>query len=133
MGPHDGAPIPVFPTGEPSCCAANTDGVDTVASSSYPRRFWRCSTASSTAVTTPTAIWWWSTVTVTISYTGVVGISRSGRVLLTKAAPLEEPCARKAACTVLQTSGRGDPLAEFTQDHRAVKRLTRPMLGFKSF
>jgi putative transposase len=37
------------------------------------------------------------------------------------------------ACTVLKTSGRGDPLAEFNQDHRAVKRVTRPMLGFKSF
>jgi transposase-like protein len=38
----------------------------------------------------------------------------------------------KVACTVLQTSGGSDPFAEFNQDHRAVKRLTHPMLGFKS-
>jgi len=27
----------------------------------------------------------------------------------------EEPCAAKGACTVLKTSGRGDPLAEFNR------------------
>ena|SRR5215467_4487261 len=27
----------------------------------------------------------------------------------------EEPCAAKVACTVLKTSGRGDPLAEFNR------------------
>ena len=27
----------------------------------------------------------------------------------------EEPCATKVACTVLKTSGRGDPLAEFNR------------------
>jgi hypothetical protein len=30
----------------------------------------------------------------------------------------EEPCAAKVACTVLKTSGRGDPLAEF---NRAIR------------
>jgi hypothetical protein len=30
----------------------------------------------------------------------------------------EEPCAAKVACTVLETSGRGDPLAEF---NRAIR------------
>ena len=52
---------------------------------------------------------------------------------MTKAVPLEEPCAGQLACTVLQTSGGSDPFAEFNQDPRAVKRRTRPMLGFKSF
>ena len=52
---------------------------------------------------------------------------------MTRADPLEEPCAGQLACTVLQTSGGSDPFAEFNQDHRAVKRRTRPMLGFKSF
>ena len=52
---------------------------------------------------------------------------------MTRADPLEEPCAGQLACTVLQTSGGSDPFAEFKQDHRAVKRLMCPMLGFKSF
>jgi transposase-like protein len=52
---------------------------------------------------------------------------------MTKADPPEEPCAIKVACTVLQTSGGSDPFAEFNQDHRAVKRQVRPMVGFKSF
>ena len=30
----------------------------------------------------------------------------------------EEPCAAKVACTVLKTSGRGDPLAEFNRSIR---------------
>jgi hypothetical protein len=30
----------------------------------------------------------------------------------------EEPCATKVACTVLKTSRRGDPLAEFNRAHR---------------
>ena len=30
----------------------------------------------------------------------------------------EEPCATKVACTVLKTSGRGDPLAEFNRSLR---------------
>ena len=30
----------------------------------------------------------------------------------------EEPCATKVACTVLKTSGRGDPLAEFNRSIR---------------
>jgi DDE domain len=64
---------------------------------------------------------------------GAVAINRIGSVLMTRADPLEEPCAGQLACTVLQTSGGSDPFAEFNQDHRAVKRVTRPMLGFKSF
>jgi hypothetical protein len=34
---------------------------------------------------------------------------------MTKADLLEEPCARKPACTVLQTSGGSDPFAEFNR------------------
>jgi hypothetical protein len=79
------------------------------------------------------AIWWRSIVIVTTSYTVTAETVRTGMVLMTKADPPEEPCAIKVACTVLQTSGGSDPFAEFNQDHRAVKRLTRPMLGFKSF
>ena len=41
---------------------------------------------------------------------------------MTKADPLEEPCARKPACTVLQTSGGSDPFAEF---NRALKLCMR--------
>ena len=52
---------------------------------------------------------------------------------MTRDRSTEEPWAAKVACTVLKTSGGSDLLAEFNQDHRAVKRLTRPMLGFKSF
>ena len=51
---------------------------------------------------------------------------------MTRADPLEEPCAGQLACTVLQTSGGSDPFAKFNQDHRAVKRLMHPMLRFKS-
>jgi transposase-like protein len=52
---------------------------------------------------------------------------------MTRADPLEEPCAGQLACTVLQTSGGSDPFAEFNQDHRAVTRIVHPMRGFKSF
>ena len=41
---------------------------------------------------------------------------------MTKAAPLEEPCAGELACTVLQTSGGSDPFAEF---NRALKLCIR--------
>jgi transposase-like protein len=52
---------------------------------------------------------------------------------MTRAPSTEEPCAAKVSSTVLKTSERGDPLAEFNQDHRGVKRVTRPMSGVKSF
>jgi hypothetical protein len=39
---------------------------------------------------------------------------------MTRAVPLEEPCAGQLACTVLQTSGGSDPFAEF---NHAVKRF----------
>jgi hypothetical protein len=34
---------------------------------------------------------------------------------MTRADPLEEPCAGQLACTVLQTSGGSDPFAEFNR------------------
>src|SRR5215510_13264877 len=37
---------------------------------------------------------------------------------MTRDRSTEEPCAAKVACTVLKTSGRGDPLAEF---NRAIR------------
>jgi hypothetical protein len=89
--------------------------VDIVVSASYQKRFSRCIIAISSEAIPPLAIWWRSTVTVTTSYTGAVEISHIGRVLMTKADPLEEPCARKLACTVLQTSGGSDPFAEFNR------------------
>src|SRR4029450_8996190 len=40
----------------------------------------------------------------------------------------EEPCAAKVACTVLKTSGRGDPLAEFNRALRfGVQWRKRPL------
>ena len=103
-----------------------------MASSSYQRRFSRCIIALSNAVTTPTALWWRSTVTVTTSYTGAVGISHIGMVLMTKADPLEEPCARKLACTVLQTSEGSDPFAEFNNSHQPTRQRERRRQRFKS-
>ena len=132
-GRHGEATIPGLPLGWRACCTTNTVDVNTVTSSSYQRRFWRSIIAISNAEITPIAIWWRFTVTVTTRYMEAVAIVRNGMVLMTKADLLEEPCARKPACTVLQTSGGSDPFAEFNQDHRAVKRLTRPTLGFKSF
>jgi len=104
-----------------------------VLSSSCRRRSWRCIIAISSEETTPIAIWWRSIVTVTTRYTVTAEPVRMGMVLMTKADPHEEPCAIKVACTVLQTSGGSDPFAEFNQDHRAIKRVVRGMLGFKSF
>ena len=37
---------------------------------------------------------------------------------MTRDRSTEEPCAAKVARTVLKTSGRGDPLAEFNRAHR---------------
>jgi len=51
---------------------------------------------------------------------------------MTKADPLEKPCARKLACTVLQTSGGSDPFAEFNNSHQPTRRRERQMQQFKS-
>ena len=75
---------------------------------------------------------WRSTVTVTTSYTGADAISHIGMVLMTKADPLEEPCARKLACTVLQTSGGSDPFAEFNNSHQPTRQRERHMQRVKS-
>src|SRR5262245_65576710 len=53
-------------------------------------------------------------------------------VLMTKADPLEEPCAGKLACTVLQTSGGSDPFAEFNNSHQPTRQRERRMQRFKS-
>jgi hypothetical protein len=103
-----------------------------VASSSSPRRFLRYIIALNSEAIPPFALWWRSTVTVTTSDTGAVEISHMGRVLMTKADPLEEPCARKLACTVLQTSEGSDPFAEFNNSHQPTRQRERCMQGFKS-
>jgi len=51
---------------------------------------------------------------------------------MTKADPLEEPCARKLACTVLQTSGGSDPFAEFNNSPQPTRQRERRMQRFKS-
>jgi transposase-like protein len=55
-----------------------------------------------------------------------------GMVLMTKADPLEKPCARKLACPVLQTSGGSDPFAEFNNSHQPTRQRERRMQRFKS-
>src|SRR5215510_12821091 len=93
-----------------------------VTSSSCQRRFWKSITAINNVGITPSAIWWRSPVTVTTRYMVAVAIKRIGSVLMTRAAPLEEPSAGQLACTVLQTSGGSDPFAEF---NRALKLCIR--------
>src|SRR5215813_6823053 len=44
----------------------------------------------------------------------------------------EEPCAAKVACTVLKTSGRGDPLAEFNRALRCGVLWRKRSLGTTS-
>ena len=44
----------------------------------------------------------------------------------------EEPCAAKVACTVLKTSGRGDPLAEFNRALRFGVQWRKHSLGTAS-
>ena len=61
-----------------------------------------------------------------------VVIVRTGMVLMTKAVLLEEPCARKPACTVLQTSGGSDPFAEFNNSHQPTRQRERHMQRVKS-
>jgi transposase-like protein len=51
---------------------------------------------------------------------------------MTKADPLEEPCARKLACTVLQINGGSDPFAEFNNSHQSTRQRERRMQRFKS-
>src|SRR5437870_966117 len=103
-----------------------------VVSSSYQKRFSRGLLAFSSAALPPRAIWWRSTVTVPTSYTGAVAISHLGMVRMTKADPLEKPCARKLACTVLQTSGGSDPFAEFNNSHQPTRHRERRLQRFKS-
>src|SRR5262249_18792315 len=96
------------------------------------RRFLRSIIAVSSEAIPPGALWWRSTVTVTTSYTGAVAINHIGMVRMTKADPLEKPCARKLACTVLQTSGGSDPFAEFNNSHQPTRQRERRMQRFKS-
>ena len=44
-----------------------------------------------------------------------------------------EPSAGKLACSVLRGQCAGNRVLLPDQDHRAIKRVTRPMLGFKVF
>ena len=46
---------------------------------------------------------------------------------MTRAPSTEEPCAAKVSSTVLKTSGRGDPLAEFN------RMLRNPVVGRKNY
>jgi hypothetical protein len=58
--------------------------------------------------------------------------SPSGEVLLIRDHSTEEPCAAKGACTVLKTSGRGDPLAEFNRALRCRVLWRKRSLGTAS-
>ena len=51
---------------------------------------------------------------------------------MTRAWPLEEPCAANGACTVLQTSGGSDPFAEFNNSHQPTRQRARRRQRFKS-
>jgi transposase len=51
---------------------------------------------------------------------------------MTKAVLLEEPCARKPACTVLQTSGGSDPFAAFNRPLRRAVLWRRRSFGPQS-
>jgi len=61
-----------------------------------------------------------------------VVIVRRGMVLMTRADLLEEPCARKPACTVLQTSGGSDPFAEFNRSLRGAVWWRKVSFGTQS-
>jgi hypothetical protein len=62
-----------------------------------------------------------------------VAISRTGSVLMTRADPLEEPCAGQLACTVLQTSGGSDPFAEFNRRLRHAVLWRKSSYGTQSY
>jgi hypothetical protein len=51
---------------------------------------------------------------------------------MTRDRSTEEPCAAKVACTVLKTSGRGDPLAEFNRALRCGVLWRKRSLGTAS-
>jgi hypothetical protein len=51
---------------------------------------------------------------------------------MTRDRSTEEPCAAKVACTVLKTSGRGDPLAEFNRALRCGVLWRKWSLGTAS-
>jgi hypothetical protein len=51
---------------------------------------------------------------------------------MTRDRSTEEPCAAKVACTVLKTSGRGDPLAEFNRALRPGVRWRKGSFGTQS-
>jgi hypothetical protein len=51
---------------------------------------------------------------------------------MTKADPHEEPCARKPARTVLQTSGGSDPFAEFNHAIKAFAALRKNIDGMST-
>jgi hypothetical protein len=51
---------------------------------------------------------------------------------MTKADLHEEPCARKPACTVLQTSGGSDPFAEFNRQLRHAVLWRKSSYGTQS-
>src|SRR5919197_812469 len=51
---------------------------------------------------------------------------------MTRDRSTEEPCATKVACTVLKTSGRGDPLAEFNRALRCGVLWRKRSLGTAS-
>ena len=51
---------------------------------------------------------------------------------MTRDRSTEEPCAAKVACTVLKTSGRGDPLAEFNRAFRCGVLWRKRSLGTES-
>jgi hypothetical protein len=51
---------------------------------------------------------------------------------MTRDRSTEEPCAAKVACTVLKTSGRGDPLAEFNRAIRPGVQWRKSSFGTQS-
>jgi transposase len=51
---------------------------------------------------------------------------------MTRARSTEEPCAANVACTVLETSGGSDPLAEFTRPLRRAVLWRRRCFGTQS-
>jgi hypothetical protein len=73
----------------------------------------------------------WRRVIVTVMTRDTVDFTNapSGEVLMTRDRSTEEPCAAKGARTVLETSGRGDPLAEFNRALRFAVLWRKMMQG----